>query len=106
MQSLPNDVYLNTVIVEDSVIGKQKDYSIYPDYIENYVFHYMLRGSLNGSWGNLLKTSPINANDSVSKVLNGFYIAPSFKDKQIYVISFIYDNVTKEILQAEQVKIR
>jgi len=106
LQALPNDIYLNTVIVEDSVIGKQKDYSVYPDNIDNYVFHYMLRGSLNGSWGNVLKTTPINANDSVSKSINGFYVAPLFKDKQLYVISFIYDNVTKEIIQSAQVKIR
>ncbi|MCX7729173.1 MAG: Omp28 family outer membrane lipoprotein [Bacteroidia bacterium] len=105
-QSFSNDFYLSSVIVEDSIIGKQKDYSVYPDDVENYVFRYVLRGALNGSWGNVLKTAPVNANDSVVKNINGFYIQPSFKDKQIYVVSFVYDNSTKEILQCEKVKIR
>lgn len=105
-QNFSNDVYLISVIVEDSIIGKQKDYSVYPDDVENYVFRYMLRGSLNGSWGSTLKSAPINANDSVVKNIDGYYVRTDFNDKRIYVVSFIYDNVTKEVIQCEKVKIR
>ncbi|RME18987.1 MAG: hypothetical protein D6799_02170 [Bacteroidetes bacterium] len=105
-QNFSNDLYLNVALIEDSIIGKQKDYSVYPDDVENYVFHYMLRGSLNGSWGNLLKSAPINPNDSVVKEINGYYVPPSFNDKRIHVVSFVYDNVTKEVIQCEKVKIR
>lgn len=105
-QNHNNDVYLNVLIIEDSIIGKQKDYSVYPDDVENYVFHYMLRGSLNGSWGNLVKSAPINANDSIEKKIEGFYVNTKFNDKNMYVVSFVYDNVTKEVLQCEKVKIR
>lgn len=105
-QNFSNDIYWNVVIIEDSIIGKQKDYSVYPDDVENYVFRYMLRGSLNGSWGNLLKAAPIYTNDSTVKEINGYYISSAFNDKRIYVVSFVYDNVTKEVIQCEKVKIR
>lgn len=105
-QSFSNDLYFNTVLIEDSIVGKQKDYSQNPDEVDNYVFRNMLRGSLNGSWGNLLKSAPINVNDSTSKSINGYYVNTSFKDKRLYIISFVYDNTTKEIIQSEKVKIR
>ncbi|GIV26939.1 MAG: hypothetical protein KatS3mg027_0753 [Bacteroidia bacterium] len=106
LQNFSNDVYLNTLIIEDSIVGKQKDYSVYPDDVENYMFRYMLRSSLNGSWGNLVKSAPINVNDSITKNINGYYLSPNFKDKQVYVVTFLYDNVTKEVIQCEKVKIR
>lgn len=105
-QNISNDLYLNSLIVEDSIIGKQKDYSVYPDDVDNYMFRYMLRGSLNGSWGNLVKSAPINAGDSIQKNINGFYINANWNDKHLYVVSFVYDNANKQILQAEKVKIR
>jgi len=105
-QNFSNDIYLNTIIIEDSIVGKQKDYSVYPDDVENYVFHYMLRGALNGSWGVLAKSAPINANDSITKNIIGFYVNPAFNDKKLYVVSFLYDKVTKEVIQCEKVKIR
>ncbi|HPQ08821.1 MAG TPA: Omp28 family outer membrane lipoprotein [Bacteroidia bacterium] len=105
-QNFSNDIYLNTILIEDSIVGKQKDYSVYPDDVENYVFHNMLRGALNGSWGVVAKSAPINANDSITKNINGFYVNPAFNDKKLYVVSFVYDNVTKEVIQCEKVKIR
>ncbi len=105
-QNFNSDLYLNSVLIEDSIVGKQKDYSVTPNDIENYVFHNMLRGSLNGSWGNLLKSSPIVANDSVVKNITGHYVSSSFNDKKLYVVSFVYDNSTKEVIQCEKVKIR
>lgn len=105
-QNISNDIYLNTIIIEDSIIGKQKDYSVYPDDVENYVFRYMLRGALNGSWGTLVKSAPIYVNDSINQNINGYYLNPTFNDKRIYVVSYVYDNTTKEILQCEKVKIR
>lgn len=105
-QNFNTDLYLTSVIIEDSIVGKQKNYDLVPEDVENYVFHNMLRGSLNGSWGTLLKSPPIAANDSIAKNINGYYVNTSFNDKKLYVVSFVYDNSTKEIIQCEKVKIR
>ncbi len=104
--SFGNDLYICNVVAEDSIVGKQKDYSQSPDEVDNYTFHYMLRGAINGSWGNVLKSAPINVNDSTTKNFNGFSVSGSFNDKRLYVISFVYDNSTKQVIQCEKVKIR
>ncbi len=61
LQSYSNNVKLQLVLTEDSIVGPQLDYSQNPDYIEEYDFEHMLRASLNGSWGEIAKTAPITA---------------------------------------------
>ena len=94
------------VITEDSIIGPQKDYTKNPDVITNYVFMNMLRGDINGSWGTVLKNAPIVANDSISTSFNNFSISSTFNDKQLYLVGFVSDAITREVLQVEKVKIR
>ena len=97
---------ITLVIMEDSIIGPQKDYSTNPDIIENFVFMHMLRGSINGSWGTTLKDTPILAKDSVTTSFNNFSINTAFNDKHIYLVGFVSDATTREVLQVEKVKIR
>jgi hypothetical protein len=98
-----NDVKLSVVLSEDSIIGNQKSGS---SVIANYVFMHMMRGALNGDWGDVLNTSAVAANDSTSKSYPNFAVNPSFKDKHLAVVVFAYSAATKEIIQAEKVKIR
>ncbi|HRH09993.1 MAG TPA: Omp28 family outer membrane lipoprotein [Bacteroidia bacterium] len=101
-----NNVKLQVIFVEDSVIGAQTDYSKNPDFIPNYVFMHMLRGDLNGPWGANLKNTPIANNDSVTVNLSPFNLGSQYKDKNISVIAFAYDATTKEVLQVEKKKIK
>lgn len=98
-----NDVKVSVVLMEDSIIGDQTDYTQSPSHIENYVFMHMLRGAINGSWGTNLKTAPINAADSVSVDFTNFAIDSKFKDKHLTVVAFAYDASTKEVLQVEKI---
>ncbi|MBS1650726.1 MAG: Omp28 family outer membrane lipoprotein [Bacteroidetes bacterium] len=100
-----NSVKLNVVITEDSIIGPQKDYTKSPDLVPSYVFNHMLRDALNGSWGNTLKSAPINVNDTASVTLN-YTLNSSFNDKQIHLIAYVYDATTLEVIQVQSVKIR
>lgn len=102
----PNNVKLNLIIIEDSIIGPQTDYSKNPDYVPNYVFMHMLRESINGSWGTDLKVTPIAAKDSVKVSFNSFPIKSTFNDKQLYLVAFAYDATNKEVLQVEKVKMK
>lgn len=97
---------VTVVLMEDSIIGPQTDYSKNPDKIPDYVFMHMLRGDINGSWGTLLKAAPIAANDEVTVTFNNFAVKPNFKDKNLYVVAFVSDAATKEVLQAEKVKLK
>ncbi len=102
----PNNTNLTVVLTEDSVSGPQTDYTKTPDLVTNYIFRYMLRGDINGSWGSTLKNTPIAAKDSVSLSYNDFAIDPTFNDKQVYIVAFVSDATTKEVLQVEKVRIR
>jgi thiol-disulfide isomerase/thioredoxin len=106
--SYANNTKITLVITEDSIVGPQKDYSLAPnpDIVPNYEFNHMLRGDINGSWGTALKNTPILANDSVIVSFNNFTINSAYNDKHIYLVGFVSDAATKEILQVEQVKIR
>ncbi|HQQ94858.1 MAG TPA: Omp28-related outer membrane protein [Bacteroidia bacterium] len=101
-----NNVKLNLVLVEDSIISEQKDYRKNPDLVTNYLFMHLLRAGINGSWGSTLKDAPIAAKDSVSLDFNNFAVDSKFNDNHLYLVAFAYDASTKEILQAEKLKIR
>lgn len=109
VKSYGHDTKVTVVFTEDSIIGPQTDYNVpvgTPDVIENYVFMHMLRGSINGTWGELVKKAPIAYNDSVTVSYKEFDLDPKFKDKNVSVIAFVYDADTREVLQVEKVKIR
>lgn len=105
-RSYPNNTKLCVVFTEDSVIGPQTDYRVDPDKVDGYRFDHMLRGSINGSWGVDLKSAPIKYQDSVTLAYPGFKLDEKFVDRNVAVIAFVYDAVTKEVLQVERVKIR
>ncbi len=102
----PTNTSITLVITEDSIVGPQKDYSKNPDVIDDYEFKHMLRGDVNGSFGTTLKNTPIAANDSISLAFNNFSIKSNYNDKHIYLVAFVSNSTTREVLQVEKVKIR
>ncbi|MGZ3882679.1 MAG: Omp28-related outer membrane protein [Bacteroidia bacterium] len=110
-----NDVRLSVVIIEDSIVGHQKDYNPpagaalvppSPDERADYRFDHMLRGALNGSWGDIAKAKPIAVNDSVSNSITCYKVQNVKNTNYVSVVVFLYDDGTKEIIQVERVRIR
>jgi thiol-disulfide isomerase/thioredoxin len=101
-----NSIKISAVLIEDGIVGAQTDYRFSPDLIEDYDFEHMLRGSLNGSWGEVLKNGPIAVNDSAKVSYPNLGLSTDFKDKKVSVVVFAYDGTTREVLQVEKVKIR
>lgn len=106
MNALTNNYKLSVVLMEDSITGAQKDYTKNPDEVPNYVFRHVLRGGINGSWGEALNTAPVAANDSIVKTYTSFAINPAYNDNRLYAIAFVYNAATYEVIQAEEIKIR
>jgi hypothetical protein len=120
--ALTNSVKLVLVMVQDSIIAHQKDYSpatsanlcaVGSESLEcvcNYVFNGVCRGTINGSWGDLVKAGPIAANDTTSNYTSCYKVNPyqnvMSNVKHMSVLAYAYDDVTKEILQTERVKIK
>jgi hypothetical protein len=106
LQAYPNNTKLQLVLMEDSVVGDQLDYSQNPDHIEEYDFEHMLRTAINGSWGEVAKSAPITALSTATITNNNFSVDSKWNDKHLYLVAFVYDEVTREVLQVEKLKIR
>ncbi len=94
-------------VVEDGIVGGQKDYESNPPDIENYVHNHVLRMSFNGALGESIKdNTDAMAKDatiekSYSKAFSSDWNAANCK-----VVAFVYDSDTKEVLQAEAVSLQ
>lgn len=91
-------------VTQDSIIDGQKNNNeeIGPELIEDYVFMQMLRGSLNGNWGELLtEDDPVEIEkDYVSTYTYTF--PEEWIPKDCHVVAFIYSEENYTILQVEQ----
>ncbi len=86
-------------ITQDSIIGGQK----FPTSIdENYVFMDMLRGTLNGIWGeDVSDGQPIVVGEKYEKTYSHTF-PDDWIAKNCHVVAFIYDLDSKYILQVEE----
>ena len=94
---------LVVAILEDSIVQYQIDYRKTPQDIENYVHNHVFRTSMNGTWGEQLSATDINASSVIRKSYT--YKIPEGKDwriEKLKIVAFVHDNVSKEILQAEE----
>ena len=98
---------LSVYIVEDSIVAPQKNNDTAvgptPD-IMDYLHRNVLRGSMNGTWGDVLATNPSDTSRTYTSSLN-FDLDPTWVEDHCKLIAFVYNDETKEILQAEEVLI-
>lgn len=86
-------------VTQDSIIGGQKNSTTI---IEDYVFMDMLRGSLNGNWGeNVTDDQPIEIGISYQKTYSKVF-PPEWIAKNCHVVAFVYNTQTKSIVQVEE----
>lgn len=86
-------------VTQDSIIGGQK----FPTSIDTaYVFMDVLRGSLNGDWGeDVTDGEPIETNVKYEKTYS-INFEPEWIAKNCHVVAFVYNTATKSILQVEE----
>lgn len=114
------NVNLVMVLSQDSLIGDQSDYAppsgvtVVDSYRRpDYKFDYIMVKSLNGSWGERIKTAPVAVNDTVTVSKRCNIATKCFykndlctNDRQLYLVVFACNDETKEVLQVEKVKLR
>ena len=94
------DVTLTVCILEDSIVGGQKNnVAGYPKpMIPDFNFMHLLRGSMNGhSFGDLLASDPV-AGDVVSRNFSYDLSTVTWVPRHCSVIAFISDATTREVL--------
>jgi len=96
------------LVLEDSIITYQTDYRLTPQDIPEYVHMHVLRGSVNGSWGEPLNEAGIAKGDTFEKQVQ--YKIPDGKDwkmKNLSILAYVHDNgATYEVYQVQQVHVK
>ena len=95
-------------ITEDSIVQAQltENDPDYPDnIIHNYVHRHVLRGAMNGVWGDTLTTG---ATPKDSQFLKNYTLTlnNAWNENHCFVVAFVYDALTYEIVQVEEKKVK
>jgi Outer membrane protein Omp28 len=103
---------LSLMVLQDSIVADQLDAGVY---VPAYVHRHVLRANLNGTWGDNLVTGAIVANAVINKSYTytlpatypvaGGASATSCDASHCYIVAFIYNDATKEVIQVEEAKL-
>lgn len=102
LAEMPDTYSLTVCIMEDSIVGKQ----LTPNgENENYVHRHVFRTTMNGAWGEELNQAAVAPEEEFAKsyttTLNEAYNAD-----QCYIIAYVANAGTKEVLQVVEKKIK
>ena len=104
LEELPGAYSLSVCILEDSIIGWQKNndtlYGPVPD-IEDYVFMDMLRAVVNDTYGDEL-TASVDTSEVYSMTYD-YPANPIWVPKHLSIVAFVFNNTTKEIVEVEKI---
>ena len=99
-QPLSGSFNITVCVVEDKIISAQDSGSTV---IHNYVFNNVLRGSVNGTYGETL-TSSVDPSLTYLGRFN-ITISTNWVAKNCWILAFVSKSDTKEILQAVKKKV-
>ena len=106
---------LVVLLTEDSVVATQRDYSSSTTSpIQDYIHRYILRAGITNAWGdaaeqNTVNNETTNPNGYITKHYS-YHIPEKYnntfvKEKNCYVVAYLYNALTYEVVQAEIKKI-
>ena len=103
--NITNNLKLVVLISESNIITWQTDYAITANnHVPDYNHKHVLRGTVNGAWGELFASSLTPAGTTLEKNYT-YTLNNSLNENNCSVVAFIYDENTWEVLQADEVKI-
>jgi len=101
VNELQGNYFLSVVYTEDSMIQPQALPANAPHPVDTFYMHmHALRGDINGSWGELIATDPLE-NSTVSKTYSKQLKSDAIPEN-CKVVAFIYREGTYEVIQAEE----
>jgi len=101
------DYSIVVYLVENGIVGDQKDYRRNPEHVEDYEFEHVLRASLNGTWGDTLSKNAEAAGTKLTKTFR--YKVPAgvpWKLENCELIAFVIRRTTNEVVQVVKQKIK
>ena len=104
LKDIPDQVQLCIVIIEDDIIKPQLNNGVR---IPEYVHKHVLRGSLNGNYGSRITFDGLVQKDhSYAKAYKINFNDKDWDENNCYVVAYLINMETKEILQAEHLKVK
>ncbi len=100
-----NNVRLTICMMEDNIVGKQTT----PDgVIEDYNHRHVFRGTADGqTWGRVLNGDGENITVGTNIITNmKFTVSDEYNAENFYIVAFISDYNTDEVLMAAETKIK
>ncbi len=106
-EKIDTTYHLTVCIMEDSIVGKQ----LTPDGDDpNYVHRHVFRETINGTWGESLNGTDENPLVIAPKemIIKSYSVKlnEAYNADQCYVIAYVANSNTKEILQVTEKKIK
>jgi len=102
LDDLSGDYKLQVVITEDSLPDWQLWYSHTPsEYVGDYMHRHVLRASLNSDWGETIASGSATKGMAVTKNYN-LTLDNAWVTTHCSIVAFIYNDVTKEVVQVEE----
>lgn len=117
LEDCNNPVYLALYLVEDSIVSPQLHGS---ETIDNYVHNHVLRGDINGTYGETLTNNGLMYKDesfTYAKSINLKYrslnpdpandihfVQPNIDN--CYVVAILFDKTNSEVLQVEKLNVK
>jgi Outer membrane protein Omp28 len=100
LRSITGSYNITVCVMEDNIISAQDSVSII---IHNYIFNGVLRGSVNGTYGEILTTSvdpSLTYMGKFSIAINTAWVA-----KNCWILAFVSKSDTREIIQVIKKKV-
>ena len=101
-----HDVRLTVCMMEDNIIGKQIGSS---GLINEYTHRHVFRGTADGlAWGKPLDMTGPDVMEAGRRFVTNmkFTVSDDYNADEFYIVAFISDNLTKEVLMAAERKIK
>ncbi len=99
---LPDTYSLTVCIKEDNIIGKQLTQE---GNVDDYVHRHVFRTTMNGAWGEIINNTAIAPGDVITKSYTTT-LDTAYNADQCYIIAYVSNSDTKEILQVIEKKIK
>ena len=99
---LPETYRLTVCVMEDSIIARQQT----PEgVIEDYVHRHVFRKTMNGTWGDEINEAPLAPEEEVKKSYS-IKLDDAYNANQCYVVAYVHNDATREVLQVIEKKIK
>lgn len=93
-------------LVEDRVIDWQLNAAVTPPDVPDYEHRHVLRGAVNGTWGEDAVAAGTAAGDSLSFTVNAFPLATEWNVANCYLVAYLYNTSNNEVMQVSERKVQ